>query len=137
MVDLSKELHASCLLCGAANPYGWKLTFQEDVNYTYAIFCPESHLNGYPGVLHGGVVAAVLDEAMVQCLLRRSIVAMTADLQVRYEHPTPIGHSLRVQARLLRRRHALYDMEAQLLDGETVCARANARFFRQMVVSAD
>lgn len=131
--DLASALHAHCLFCGTANPRSWSLKFHEDVNYTYAEFEPQRHLNGYEGILHGGVVAALLDETMVQCLLRQGIAAVTVDLQVRYEQPTPVERPLRVQARLLGKRHALHDMEAQLLDGNKVCAWAKARFFKEKI----
>src|SRR5690606_26711624 len=80
--------HPRCFVCSAANPYGLRLVFcLDDSGATTAEFSFDARHEGYPGVVHGGIAACVLDGAMTNCLFRQGISAYTADLQVRYRHP--------------------------------------------------
>lgn len=88
-----------------------------------------AHFNGYPGVAHGGVVAAVLDETAGRTVLVDGgfeDLMVTAKLEVVYRRPTPTGVPLLAVGRLLRRDsgRAEAEGELQLPDG-TVCARAS------------
>src|ERR1700683_2954324 len=58
---------AGCLVCGPGNPHGLHLNLHVDPQsgIVHVQFTPEIHHNGFEGVIHGGVVATVLDEAMV------------------------------------------------------------------------
>lgn len=84
---------------------------------------------GLEGRVHGGVLAALLDGAMSNCLLALGVVAVTADFQVRYLAPVLVGQGARVEARRLEQRGPLHDMEALLYQGRTLKARAKARFY--------
>src|SRR3989442_13903180 len=53
-----------CFVCGQRNPNGLHLVFQLDQNTIVADFQPREEHQGFPGVIHGGIVAAVLDEAL-------------------------------------------------------------------------
>ena len=57
--------HARCVLCGSENPLGFRLRFQvrEDRSVQVSFQCNEL-FQSYPGIIHGGVVAALLDAAM-------------------------------------------------------------------------
>ena len=88
-----------CFVCGRENPYGLKLNFYETapgevvVNYTV----PE-HFQGYPGVVHGGIVAAMLDEVTgrVHMSGEPPRFMFTAKLNLRYRKNVPIGQPLRI-----------------------------------------
>ena len=53
-----------CFVCGQRNPYGLQLVFRLENNSIVAEFQPREEHQGFPGVIHGGIVAAVLDEAL-------------------------------------------------------------------------
>jgi acyl-coenzyme A thioesterase PaaI-like protein len=88
-----------CFVCGRENPYGLKLNFYETepgvvaVEYTV----PEQY-QGYPGVVHGGVVAAMLDEVTGRSLMGADPprFMFTARLEVRYHKNVPIGKPLKI-----------------------------------------
>ena len=55
----------NCFICGLKNDMGVKASFYEtDGNELIAIFNPRQEHQGYPGRLHGGVAAAILDETI-------------------------------------------------------------------------
>ena len=86
---------------------------------------------GWNGVIHGGLLATLLDETMSQWLWARNIVTMTAEMTTRYRTATPVGVKLTIEARRVAERGRLLQMEAwvKLPDG-TVSARATAKFLK-------
>ncbi len=83
-----------CFVCGLQNPVGLKLAFYEDTEAEQVraeISVPDEY-QGYPGVVHGGIVSAILDEVSGRAvLLHGSDDALMATLRltVRYRRPTP------------------------------------------------
>jgi uncharacterized protein (TIGR00369 family) len=83
-----------CFVCGLENPVGLKLAFYEDAEtgQVRAEFSVPDEYQGYPGVVHGGIVAAILDEISGRTvMLHGSSETMMATLRltVRYRRPTP------------------------------------------------
>ncbi|WP_322800003.1 PaaI family thioesterase [Thermoflexus sp.] len=119
-----------CFICGVQNPAGLKVRFYEDGKTTVRaeVVIPEVY-QGYPGVAHGGVVAALLDEAAGRAVMIEAPerFMVTAQLTVRYHHPVPIGQTLLLVARPLRAGTRLARARAELRrpDG-TLCAEAEA-----------
>jgi len=93
-----------------------------------APFMGNCALEGYPGVLHGGIVATLLDGAMTNCLFARGIRALTAELRVRYRFPVLAAEELTVRAWLESSHHGLFEMRAEITQGASLKARANGRF---------
>ena len=127
-VTVKQPNSANCFVCGLTNPVGLKLAFYETgPDEVVATYTPDKAYEGYPEVLHGGIVAALLDEAggRVVMIGDHNHFMMTAKLEVRYRRPTPVGQPLKVVGRLLQRRGrlAVAHAEVQLADG-TVTAEA-------------
>jgi uncharacterized protein (TIGR00369 family) len=119
---------AWCFVCGLENPFGLKLVFYEtgpdEVSATYT---PPAQFQGFPGVLHGGIVASMLDEAggRVVMIGDHNHFMMTAKLDIRYRQPTPLGQPLRVVGRLLKMRGRLATAHAEIrLEDGSVTAEA-------------
>jgi uncharacterized protein (TIGR00369 family) len=121
-----------CFLCGLQNPQGLKLAFYTDEDNRCVVhYTPRDELQGYPGVLHGGIACALLDETIGRTLVRQDIWAMTAQLSVRFIKPVPlrqeltvIGEMIRLQSRLMEGRG-----EIRLADG-SVAVTAEAKYIR-------
>jgi acyl-coenzyme A thioesterase PaaI-like protein len=110
-----------CFVCGHRNPYGLHLFFRLDQNTIVADFQPREEHQGFPGVVHGGIVAAVLDEALgrTSVLGNSQEWTMTGRLEVRYRHYVPYGQLLRVRATLdSERRRALQASGVLTLAGD-------------------
>ena len=55
----------NCFVCGKNNPIGLKLNYKKlGDGFIEAEFTPHKHLNGFTGILHGGIISSVLDDAM-------------------------------------------------------------------------
>jgi acyl-coenzyme A thioesterase PaaI-like protein len=91
-----------CFVCGQRNPFGLHLVFQQDDKSIIADFQPREEHQGFPGVLHGGIVAAVLDETLgrTSLLSEHPEWTMTGKLEIRYRKYVPFGPLLRVRATL-------------------------------------
>lgn len=120
-----------CFVCGPGNPHGLQLRFtEEEDGVVSARFVPGAWHQGWAGVVHGGILAAVLDEAMAYTLFFQGIHGMTGRLEVRYRAAVREDDDLRVEARITRDLRRVADIEARLLRGEQVLAEATARFVK-------
>lgn len=79
-------------------------------------------------MLHGGMIASLLDSAMTHCLFMQGVEAVTAELKVRYLHPVPCGSQVTLHARLKETFPPLYQLRAELTIEEDVVARGEAKF---------
>lgn len=122
----------ACFLCGVENPIGLKLAFYETgENRVIAQFVPKEEHQGYPGVMHGGIACALLDEAIGRTLVPYDIWAMTVDLKVRFHKPVPLGEPLTVIGEIVRLRSRTMEGkgEIRLADG-SLAVSAEARYIR-------
>src|SRR3982074_3807738 len=85
-----------CFACGHRNESGLKLTFRRAGERIVADYQPSERFQGFPGVLHGGVLATMLDETMSRTGALRREWLMTGKLDIRYRRPAPIDKPLRV-----------------------------------------
>jgi uncharacterized protein (TIGR00369 family) len=122
-----------CFVCGRDNLGGLQLAFavDEQGHSIETEWIPPETFQGYPGLLHGGLVATILDEAVGKLAVSLGMPVMTAELVVRYLKPVPTGLPLCVRGRITRvtRRLLLAEAEAILEDGSTG-ARATAKLMR-------
>ncbi len=120
----------TCFACGLENETGLKLTFYSKgsdmvvCNYQIPL-----RFEGFPGVAHGGVVASILDEAIVRAFMAADPdrFMYTARLMTRYRNPVPIEQPLRIVGTILRDRGRMAESKAELFgpDG-TLLAEAEA-----------
>jgi len=87
-------------------------------------------LQGYPGILHGGVAASLLDAAMTNCLFHHGIQAYTGDLHVRYLHPIPCPAQLEIKAWIVSEYSPLYQLRSEISRNQQVMARGEGKFVR-------
>lgn len=122
----------SCFVCGLDNREGFRLAFYETSGETVEAEAtiPEHH-QGYPGVAHGGIVTALLDEVAMRAAVvgEPEHLMLTGRLEVRFRSAVPVGQPLRLVGRLVerRRRTARAQGEVLLPDG-TVGAEVEGLF---------
>jgi uncharacterized protein (TIGR00369 family) len=88
-----------CFGCGARNMAGLRLRFHAEGDTIVTEYTPEVAFQGFPGVVHGGILATLLDETLSRTATAEGRWMMTARLEIRYRHPAPLGRTLRVTAR--------------------------------------
>jgi len=120
-----------CFACGRNNPIGLKLHIKHKDDICYTTFTPEEDHSGWLNVMHGGLLATIMDEVMAHWLWGRGIPAMTVEMNTRYLKPVPIGEPIIVTAKQQQDRGRLAYMEAEvtLADGTRV-ARATSKFIK-------
>jgi uncharacterized protein (TIGR00369 family) len=119
-----------CFGCGKNNPIGLKLEFDLDKeNLTVeGRFRPKRVHEGYTGIMHGGLVTTLLDEAMLKLLWDTGISAVTASLEVRLLRPVPVTGELVIKGRVDSQQGRLIHTSAEVEDTEGhVLAKGKAK----------
>jgi acyl-coenzyme A thioesterase PaaI-like protein len=111
-----------CFVCGIKNAAGLRLSFEDDgESVVWSRFEIPSALQGYPGIAHGGVVAAALDEAMgrVAMIKAPNRFTMTMRMEIKYRQPVPVEASVSVIGKAVRLRGRVVQArgELRLADG--------------------
>lgn len=118
-----------CFVCGLESPVGLKLRFMDDgADEVHAVITVPEVYQGYPGVVHGGVIAAMLDEAAGRALMidDPDRFMFTGKMTIRYRQPVPAGVELRLTGRLMRDRGRAAQAHSALhLPDGTVAAEAD------------
>jgi len=109
----------SCFVCGESNPIGLNLRFETDGQVVRARFTPRPEHIGFKQVVHGGLIATVLDEIMVwACLAQTKRFAYCAELTVRFQNPLRPGEETLATAELVtNRRDRIFEVKSGLKDG--------------------
>ena len=124
----SKE-HPNCIVCSPDHQSGLHLEFTllEDGSVQAAFDCGGA-FQGYPGLLHGGVISALLDGAMTNCLFAHGQQGITGELKVRFRHPVVTDRPAIVRAWIDRSIPPFYVLQAELIQDEWVKAKATGKF---------
>jgi acyl-coenzyme A thioesterase PaaI-like protein len=121
--------HPFCLVCSQSNPMGLGLEFSTHDNGSVSTsFLGHPALEGFQGLLHGGMIASLLDGAMTNCLFAHGHVAMTGELKVRYREPVVIGTEMLIRAWITQSHPPLYLLKAELTQEGCIRATASAKF---------
>jgi acyl-coenzyme A thioesterase PaaI-like protein len=86
------------------------------------------HHQGGPGLAHGGIVGAALDEACGLLATWHRFPTVTARIAIRFRRPAPINRALRISSRVTAERGRRIEISAALRDGEDLLAEAEGVF---------
>ncbi len=114
-----------CFCCGRENPIGLRLTFDFDGERVWTTFTPQAAHQGYPGILHGGIAYAILDEVMGRVAIAHNLWMVTARMEVRYRQPIPLDQTLTGVGEIVERKRRLMTARGELrLPDGSVAAEA-------------
>ncbi len=111
-----------CFGCGPNNPIGLKLKFQWDGKAATTEFTPGEAYQGWAGIVHGGILSVILDEAMAYAAFFEGLPSVTAEAHVKLKKPAKVGEPLVISACLTRKTRRLIESAAtiHLKDGTLV-----------------
>ena len=101
-----------CFVCGPSNPIGLGVQFRIDGERCLGEFTPDARHVGYDGVTHGGILFSLLDDVMANWLFLHGERCFTARADIRYRAHLPVGVSVDLSSRLLKRKGRLALLEA-------------------------
>lgn len=127
-----RSCHPACIACGDSEHGGLDLRFRQEADGTVvAPFACESPYQGYPNQLHGGVIALLLDAAMMHCLFARGICGVTTNLEIQFRHPVLVGMQADVRAWLREESPSYYILCAKITQADTIRAVAEGVFAKK------
>jgi uncharacterized protein (TIGR00369 family) len=115
------------------NPIGLKAFFyQDEEGRVVAHFTGKEEHQGYPGVMHGGIVTALLDEVIARVAIAQDLLwGVTAKLEVRFRRPVPLGQPLTLVGEMTRLRSRTLEARGEIrLEDGTVAAEAEGVYIR-------
>lgn len=133
-----QHISKNCLVCGIENDFGLKTKFYEtDNKELIAIFTPHDKLQSYPGVLHGGISATILDETIGRAIMMyggQSTFGVTIELNVKYKKPVPLGVELKAIGRIVSDKGRIFEGTGELLlpNGE-VAVSAEGKYMKRSI----
>lgn len=124
-----------CFVCGEENPAGLRTRFYVEDGIVKMPLSVEPQHCGFPNTVHGGIVAAALDETMGWAASRAiKRMCVTGELTVRYLAPVPVDRPLTVCAEVARSHRRVVHATAHIIDeDDQVYARAEGRFLPMSV----
>ncbi|MGA7355785.1 MAG: PaaI family thioesterase [Candidatus Cybelea sp.] len=121
----------NCFACGPSNPIGIHMHFDRNADGEGVLARLELApvYQGWRGIAHGGIVMALLDEAMAYAAGFAGHRGVTAQVSARFRKPVPLEQPIEVRGRVTWERRNVLGVEASILDGAgNVLARAEGSF---------
>ena len=128
--DYRRSYHSQCLFQNAPPVETLHFHFTDDGILKGEFVCSEEH-QGYDRIVHGGIIAAVIDASMAQCCMGHGIAAYTAELSIRYRAPIKILTPTTLETRIVgNAMGVLFSLQCRIKQETHDCADATGRFFK-------
>lgn len=128
--DLLGKHHHNCLFKNILKDgNGLSFTFDNSGILNGRFYCHEKY-QGYDNRVHGGIIAAVIDESMVHCLMGQGIVSVTTNLSIQYRMPIYINRYIDIITDISEKflDNTLYQLKTEVIQNKKICATANGTF---------
>jgi len=127
-----------CFVCGIENKYGLKSRFYELENgEIMAVFQPAAEHQGYPGRLHGGLAATILDETIGRSIMAaysHDIWGVTVDFSMRLRKPVPLDREIRVIGRITKDGKRFFEGSGEIvLEDGSVAIAGKGRYLKMAI----
>ena len=119
----------NCFVCGRHNPRGLNVPFYFENEKIEARYIPDENLCGFDDVVHGGILFALADEAMMHLIWRSGLRAITAEITMRFHGHAKAGEAVSLEASFVERAGRLIKAKCMLIDDQGGrIATANGKF---------
>jgi len=115
-VDVSPH---GCFVCGELNDQGLHVDLRVAAGRAWTELTLTHHHEGWADVVHGGILAALLDEVMGWALFQQDCWGVTAQLGVRYKAPVTVGQRVRVEGWVTEVHRRILRTAGHVLDAAT------------------
>jgi uncharacterized protein (TIGR00369 family) len=121
---MENDFHPNCFACGSYNGAGLQLKFQGEEDGTVSgEFLADPKFESYSGIVHGGIIATLLDSAMTHCLFVKGIPAVTGRLSIKYSLPIRTGSVVRLEAKMVNTSRNIFILEGKVwVNGKRVAS---------------
>ncbi len=121
-----------CFACDPRNKLGLRLKFfaDDEKGDVFTKFNPEMHLEGFPGILHGGIQCALIDEVVFWTMFDKyKKIALTSKLDMEFLRPVDASSELTIRGRVTQAEGRKVSVEVSLLNNKNkVCTRSNVDY---------
>jgi uncharacterized protein (TIGR00369 family) len=118
-----------CFVCGKENPKGLKAKFISSNGKAKAEMILDKEYQGYSGIVHGGIIAALLDEACAYATISLGYYTVTAEVKIRYRKILKVGEKIIIEAEAEQIKSKLIQAKAQIKDSKnTIIAEAEGKY---------
>lgn len=114
----AETLNPACFGCGAKNPNGLQLVFQAEDRRSSARWTASPAWQSFKGIIHGGIISSVLDEAMSKAILSGGDLALTVELRIRFRKKVCVEDELKVSGWVVSAARSRIKAEATLASEE-------------------
>lgn len=132
-----QNISSHCIVCGIDNDLGLKANFYELENNELVAICDTKEWHqSYPGRMHGGMSAAILDETIGRAItiLDGEILGVTVSLDIKYKKPVPTDCKIKVVGRITKQNRKLFEGSGEIIlpDGE-VAVTASGKYMKMPI----
>lgn len=127
--DLQVMTDRGCFVCGTDNPAGLqaKLVVDRENGAAASRLTLDQRFQGWQDVIHGGILATLLDEVAIYACRSQGEQFVTAEINVRYRKPVPVNSRIELKGRIVEKRRKLYRVESQIEIGGMIYADAEVK----------
>jgi uncharacterized protein (TIGR00369 family) len=127
MGKIQVEDDRHCFACGMDNLDGLRIEWVTSGKIATARFVPDRKYQGWKGILHGGIIATLLDEAMTRLAFLACKGALTAEMTVRFVTPAEIGKPLDIRGEITHERRKIVETKATIHSAGVLIAHATGK----------
>jgi uncharacterized protein (TIGR00369 family) len=119
-----------CFVCGESNAVGLHVRFRTDGEKVWTTVTLPEHYNGYAGIAHGGVLAALLDETMGWApAVHTGRFCMAVELNIEYRKSAPVGSELTITGWMTDVSRRIWEGRGEIRGADgTLYVRGRGRF---------
>ena len=131
-LDRLKRLHHDQCLFNCRSPWIPDIMVSfDDEGKLHGEFTATAFHQGYKERVHGGVVAAIVDASMAQCMMGHGVLGYTADLAIKYRNPLTISSVASFVTRIVNVNIGmLYTLDCEIIQERKLVAEATGRFYK-------
>jgi len=133
-----QNISKMCFVCGNNNDFGLHANFYEtDANELVALINPSEQHQGYPGRMHGGIAATILDETISRSISNgkdEQIWGVTLELKTKFRKPVPLGQELKIVGRVTSEGTRFFEGTAEIVlpNGE-IAVTAEGKYMKMNI----